>query len=326
MKPLLLHYYITNRCNARCSFCDIWTQQPKRDADIVEVFRNLKDARAAGCRFVDFTGGEPLLHPDLPRFLSKAREIGFITSVTTNCLLFKKRGRELKGLIDLLHFSIDGGSAEVHDTIRGVKSFDAVIESIAYALSLGMYPDLLFTYTNDNIHDFPIVANIARKNRLIAILDPVFSLNGRDECSPDTHAWAKKYSRMHGVYLNRAHLKLRQRGGNDTKSPRCRAVSSTIVILPDNHLALPCFHHNRFETPIHPDLSSILSQDIRTKALDNQGRYSFCDNCHINCYFDPSFTAVADILNVLSLAAKIRYSWFKHVIYRRPLPFSRLTG
>jgi len=24
MKPLLLHYYVTYRCNARCSFCTIW--------------------------------------------------------------------------------------------------------------------------------------------------------------------------------------------------------------------------------------------------------------------------------------------------------------
>ena len=36
-------------------------------------FANLRDAKKAGCRFVDFTGGEPLLHPELPRFLSEPR-------------------------------------------------------------------------------------------------------------------------------------------------------------------------------------------------------------------------------------------------------------
>ena len=31
MRPLLLHYYVTNRCNSRCGFCSIWGQQPKLD-------------------------------------------------------------------------------------------------------------------------------------------------------------------------------------------------------------------------------------------------------------------------------------------------------
>ena len=30
MKPLLLHYYVTMRCNARCSFCDIWRKKQGR--------------------------------------------------------------------------------------------------------------------------------------------------------------------------------------------------------------------------------------------------------------------------------------------------------
>ena len=56
MRPLLLHYYITNRCNAKCRFCSIWSEKPKSDAKIDDVINNLRAARKAGCRFVDLIG------------------------------------------------------------------------------------------------------------------------------------------------------------------------------------------------------------------------------------------------------------------------------
>ena len=51
MKPLLLHYYITNRCNSRCSFCGIWKEQPKVDANADEVLANLQSARESRVPF-----------------------------------------------------------------------------------------------------------------------------------------------------------------------------------------------------------------------------------------------------------------------------------
>ncbi|MFP4416640.1 MAG: radical SAM protein [Fibrobacterota bacterium] len=326
MKPLLLHYFITNRCNARCEFCDIWRQTPKKNALLEDVTRNLHDARKAGCKFVDFTGGEPLLHPQLPDFLIIARKLGYVTSVTTNCLLFETRAAELRGLVDLLHFSLDGATADVHDSIRGVRSFDAVMRSISLARSLGMHPDLLFTYTDDNICDFPRVAALARGNKLVAILDPVFETEGPDRVSPRTHTLAKNYSRLRGVYLNRAHLALRENGGNSCQTPRCRAVDSTIVVLPDNTLALPCFHNANSFVSIGHSLISALNHPDRQQALQWQGRYLFCTGCHINCYFDPSFTASLDRYTFLSIGSKLSYAWTKYIFYRRRPPWKVFLG
>jgi MoaA/NifB/PqqE/SkfB family radical SAM enzyme len=306
MRPILLHYYITNRCNSRCVFCDIWQEQPKVDACEADVGRNLNDARQAGCRFVDFTGGEPLLHPLLPRFLSLARDQGFITSVTTNCLLFEKRAAELAGLIDLPHFSLDADSAQLHDQLRGVASYAAVMRSIPVALAHKLAPDLLFTYSNDTIDAFEGVFRLARAYRLMVILDPLFSLDGREAVSPATHAKARAYARRAGVYLNTAHLALRRAGGNRIDAARCRAASSTIVILPDNRLALPCFHHDTYPVGIGDSLSAALGQ-----------------GCHINCYFDPSYLYRPDLLLASSLWSKWRYSWRKYVIYGHPRPGGR---
>jgi MoaA/NifB/PqqE/SkfB family radical SAM enzyme len=326
MKPLLLHYYVTLRCNARCAFCGIGKEPAMPDASFPDVKTNLAAARLAGCRFVDFTGGEPLMNKELPRFLHEAKRLGYVTSVTTNCLLFPERAKELAGLVDLLHFSIDADTPELHDVMRGTPSFARVLLSIDIALRNDLVPDLLFTYTQENIGSFEGVYRLARQKKLIVIVDPVFTVNGKDLLPTAVHRTALDYAKRAGVYLNRAHLTLRSRGGNRTASPLCRAVDAAVVILPDNTLALPCFHHRVHCLTIKNDLTAILAGPIRKETALMQGRYQFCEQCHCNCYFDPSYRYMKNRLCVESLAAKINYAWQKYVVYRRPLPWNFFRG
>jgi MoaA/NifB/PqqE/SkfB family radical SAM enzyme len=284
------------------------------------VFRNLYSARKSGCSFVDFTGGEPLLHQELPAFLKEAKRIGFITSVTTNCLLFKKRAQELDNLIDLLHFSIDSSDASEHNRIRGVDCFDHVIDSISEAKKYRLVPDLLFTYTNENIDRADGIYTIAKNNKLMMILDPVFDPWSSDHITRKTHQKALSFSRRSGVYLNRAHLLLRAQGGNHIREPLCRAMDSTIVILPDNSIALPCFHHRSFMLPLNGDIATTIHSDEYKRHRLNQGKFTFCEGCHINCYFDPSYNYMMNHLTWQSIMAKLRYAWTKHILYKRPIP------
>lgn len=320
MKPLLLHYYLTNKCNSKCSFCTIWNENPKIDAAAKDVLRNLKHARKAGCSFVDFTGGEPLLHYDLPVFLKQAKRLGFITSVTTNCILFKSRANELAGLVDLLHFSIDSENEDQHNKLRGVDCYQDVIDSIKIAKQLKLAPDLLYTYNDDNIDSVNGVYKIARDNKLVLILDPVFDPWAPDKVSTLTHEKALKLSKMTGVYLNRAHIVLRYHGGNHTIKPLCKAIDTTLVILPDNTLALPCFHHRSKCIPINNNLSEIFLTSQYMDAKKQQGKMAFCEGCHINCYFDPSYTFLRNKMTYYSLLGKIKYFWIKYVLYRNSLP------
>lgn len=319
MKPLLLHYYITNRCNAKCSFCDIWKETNKIDASLQDVLNNLKDARKAGCKFVDFTGGEPLLNKDLPLFLKEAKRLGFITSVTTNCMLFPKRAEELAGLVDLLHFSMDADNAEMHDELHGVKSFSKIIESIEIAKKNNLYPDLLFTYTNNNIDHFDGVYKIAKENKIMVILDPLFSIDEKDLNSSKTHQKALSYAKKPGIYLNRAHLKLRKEGGNSISRPICKAVSSTVVILPDNTLALPCYHLKNEAIKIN-SLHEALKSTSRKIAMKYEGKYPFCQSCHINCYFDPSYTFGFNKFFFSSIISKLEYSFDKYLRFKQKKP------
>lgn len=318
MKPVLCNYYVTYRCNARCGFCDIW-EQPSPTVSLEDAARNLDDLKRLGVRVVDFTGGEPLLHPRLADLLAMAKERGLLTTVTTNGLLYPKKAKKLAGKVDLLHFSIDSSVPEEHDASRGVACFGRLMTSIEQALSLGERPDLLFTVTNENVHRLEeIYETISRPNRLVLILNPLFEYHAlgsglADRVMAQMAAFAKKPY----TYLNPAFLTLRRRGGNDPAAPVCRAVSTSVVISPFNELVLPCYHLGLEKVPIRGDLYRLWNSDVVAEQRALEGRHEACRGCTINCYFEPSFgTDPTTPYFWQGLPSKARYAWTKFVVQR----------
>jgi MoaA/NifB/PqqE/SkfB family radical SAM enzyme len=87
--PVLCNYYVTYRCNATCSFCDIWLK-PSPYVTLETAAQNLHDLKRLGVKVIDFTGGEPLLHRQIDQLLLLAKKQKFITTLTTNGLLYPK--------------------------------------------------------------------------------------------------------------------------------------------------------------------------------------------------------------------------------------------
>ena len=316
--PILANYYVTYRCNATCSFCDIW-EQPSPMVDLADVEANLRDMRDLGVRIVDFTGGEPLLHSQLPDMLRLARDNGMATSVTTNGLLYPKKADQLKGLVDLLHFSIDAADPEMHNASRGVKCFDKLMESIEVALELGEKPDLLFTVTNDNIDQMErIYDTISYPNNLVLILNPLFEYATLgDSLSEDVMTRMEAMASRPFTYLNPSFLELRRTGGNDPENPLCKAVSTCVVVSPFNELLLPCYHYGLEKIPLTGNLKEVWASETVANHRKMEGRHEVCRGCSINCYFEPSF-AVSPTSRFFwkSLPSKISYGWTKYVVQR----------
>jgi MoaA/NifB/PqqE/SkfB family radical SAM enzyme len=316
MKPILCNYYITYRCNANCSFCDIWKKKSYREAtdcSLEDVGQNLPQLKKIGIRFIDFTGGEPLLHPDLPEILKLARKNRLYTSVTTNCLLYPQRAEELKGLINLLHFSLDSLDEAKNDQIRGKGSFASVMQSIEVARSLGERTDLLFTATRSNFRAIDKLARFAQELKLILIVNPVFKYSNQLSLTKEALDYLDRFKNKKYVYINRALHRLMRDGGNIRSQPRCRAISATVVISPQNELLLPCFHHAHLAIPIQSNLSEILQSRTWRLQKKQQGTFPFCEGCTINCYFDPSFLYKVDRYFWLSMVSKIKYGLDKYI-------------
>ncbi|MFC1538949.1 radical SAM protein [Candidatus Latescibacterota bacterium] len=318
MKPVICNYYLTYRCNAKCGFCDIWrdkTVPVSKEARAEVVCVNLEDIRALGVKVVDFTGGEPLLYEGLPEVLACAKRLGIRTTVTTNGILYPKRASEIAGLIDILQFSLDAADSEEHDQVKGVRCFDSVVESVGIARSLGDRPTFIHTVTDENISRVQEVMAFARSLAVPLFLNPCFSYFGNPGLSPDNARILGKIANGRGVTIDRGFLKFLIDGGNKTEHPRCLAVSSTIVISPDNKLILPCFHFKTAEIPIEGKLTELRNSPEVESEKNYEGTYPFCECCTVNCYMRASLFRRLDRYFLPSVLSAAKYLF---ELYRAP--------
>ncbi len=310
MPPLVANYYLTYRCNARCHFCDIWTLEPGKEADTETIKQNLRALKQLGVKYVDFTGGEPLLRSDVAEVYAEARQLGFMTSMTSNAILYPRKAKEIQGLIDFLNFSLDGADAETHDQSRGVQIFDNLVESVKLAKSLGEYPVLNHTVTAQNYDRIGEVAQLGADLGVRVWLNPAFTAHDRynDGKNPTPEIvkairdTAKQYPNMG---FNKAALAFIEAGGNDTRNPRCKAVDAVIAISPNDELLLPCYHFAQKGLPIQGRLYELYRQSTEVERYRrDQGRLSVCEGCTVWCYLIPSFFLGID-----------KYWWLNQVTY-----------
>ena len=77
----------TAGCNFRCPFCHnaalVLPERPGQEIPEEEFFAFLKK-RAGILDGVAVTGGEPLLHAEIPAFLRRVKELGFLVKLDTN--------------------------------------------------------------------------------------------------------------------------------------------------------------------------------------------------------------------------------------------------
>ncbi len=85
---------ITNICNRSCSFCPGTVREKRRMS--LEEFSLIANKLVGVTDYIYFhVMGEPLTHPELPRFIEYATSLGFKCAVTTNGTLVTKRADEL---------------------------------------------------------------------------------------------------------------------------------------------------------------------------------------------------------------------------------------
>ena len=116
----------TYGCNLRCPFCHnagLVTRPAEEKIDETEFFKFL-DKRKNLLDGVCITGGEPLLQPDIARFISQIKEKGFLVKLDTNGF-FPDKLEELinAGLIDYVAMDIKN-SPDKYSKTCGITSAD----------------------------------------------------------------------------------------------------------------------------------------------------------------------------------------------------------
>jgi len=118
--PILVHMVPMRRCNLACAYCNEYDDHSP-PVPTEEMFRRIDKVAELGTSIVTFSGGEPLMHPELDDLIRRVKRHGMIPELLTNAfLLGPERVRRLN----------DAGLARLQISIDNVKPDDVSKKSL----------------------------------------------------------------------------------------------------------------------------------------------------------------------------------------------------
>ncbi len=190
-KPVVV-WNITRRCNLKCVHCYAHARDMSFDNELStrEGFGIIDDLAEFGVPVILFSGGEPLVHNDLPELAAYAVEKGLRAVISTNgTLITKKKAQILKEIgLSYVGISLDG-MKEVNDRFRGVKgAFDAAIKGIENCKAAGIKVGLRFTINRFNAAEVPRIFDLLEDMDIprVCFYHLVYAGRGSDLVKEDT--------------------------------------------------------------------------------------------------------------------------------------------
>jgi MoaA/NifB/PqqE/SkfB family radical SAM enzyme len=128
--PLVI-FYPTSRCNSRCVSCDWWRSSGAGDLTLGEIAQLADSLPALGTRVVVFSGGEPLLRPEMFEAARLFRERGIALHLLTSGVLLDRSAEEVARYFARVVISLDGATEASYQAIRGVAALTTVERGVA---------------------------------------------------------------------------------------------------------------------------------------------------------------------------------------------------
>ena len=162
-KPVVV-WNMTKACNLRCAHCYAQAKATPNADELTtaEGKRLIDDLADYGSPVMLFSGGEPLVRPDLPELARYAVAKGMRAVISTNGTLID--GDMARRLMDVglsyVGVSIDG-MRQIHDRFRGVEgAFDMALAGVRNCLEAGLKVGLRFTIFKQNAAEVPAVLDL----------------------------------------------------------------------------------------------------------------------------------------------------------------------
>ena len=138
--PLSMQWELTNRCNLNCVHC-YNDKGPTGEVSTGEIKGIMDQLADAGCMFITFTGGEPLIRHDFFEIASYARSKGFGIRIFSNGTLIDREAAV--SIRDLHPISVEitlyGAGPDTYRKVTGDSSgYDKVSGAVDELLSLGV--------------------------------------------------------------------------------------------------------------------------------------------------------------------------------------------
>jgi radical SAM protein with 4Fe4S-binding SPASM domain len=163
-RPIVV-WNLTRTCNLKCVHCYTNSEARRYPDELpTETCKGVLDDLAAfKVPAVLFSGGEPLVRPDLFELAAHARGLGLHVVLSTNgTLIDRARAERLKELeFAYVGISLDSAIPAIHDEFRGVQgAFERTMRGFRHCVDVGQKVGLRLTLTRhtcenlDAIFDF----------------------------------------------------------------------------------------------------------------------------------------------------------------------------
>lgn len=277
-----------NYCNLRCKWCSLDHEQERftmSEVILRKFFDNLySDRRFRSIKKINlFNGGETLLHPNLIAmltiikeyknlFLGKGMDFPIIELLTNGTLLNTDLSRKIVDLdlVDILQFSVDGGSREKYEEIRRPAKWDIV---------------------SRNIKDFVRINSGKIRTGIICVIE-----NGR----PNDTGWMTDEFKELCALVDHVELRYPHDWMGDVKveghkkvfKNYCKFLFHSLVVLPGGDVAVCCGDLNGKMATIgnilEKDIFRIYDSGARREMRYNllrgrRDRIELCSNCSGYC-------------------------------------------
>jgi MoaA/NifB/PqqE/SkfB family radical SAM enzyme len=143
ISPLAMTYAVTYRCQCNCVHCSAarFHRGDIPELSTAEAKRLIDESLDLGICILAFTGGEPLLRPDIFELIAHVDQRKAMPIMFTNGLLLSPEtaDRLAEAGLYTLFLSLDAPTAEEHDGLRGMPGlFDKAVEGMLRMKSKGV--------------------------------------------------------------------------------------------------------------------------------------------------------------------------------------------
>lgn len=181
VNPFIVIWEVTRACALKCLHCRAEAQYKSdpRQLTFTEGKKLIDEIAGMNNPLFVFTGGDPLMRPDLFELARYSREeVGLPVSMTPSAtpkVTFDAIKKAKDVGLSRWAFSLDGSCADIHDHFRGTKgSFDRTMKGIEYLKELEIPIQVNTTISRYNLHDLDAIAE--RVKEMGAVLWSTFFL------------------------------------------------------------------------------------------------------------------------------------------------------
>ncbi|MDD1706161.1 MAG: radical SAM protein [Methanoregulaceae archaeon] len=164
----VVFWNLTDRCNLSCTHC-YSSSGPAcgsgGELTTAEARAFIDDLAASKIPLVIFTGGEPLIRPDIWELAGYCKKQGIKTALSTNGTLLTDQvaGQIMSSGIEYAGISLDGATAATHDRFRDTPgAFDKAVAAFACCRKAGVRCGVRVTLTRENREELGALVDLAR--------------------------------------------------------------------------------------------------------------------------------------------------------------------